>query len=278
MPIPVPRPSLAHPAALPETVGAVVFDVDGVLEYRGRVLPGAIDLVAHLKQRHVPVRILTNSTLKSRRSCAARMRRQGFDVDTEEVITASYATARHLRALAPRSCWVMLEGDGLDEFAAFTQSRDDPEVVVVGDLRDRFTPANLNLALRHLVRGATLVVMITEQVDGSQGALELTVGAYGRMLESAAGVRATWIGKPHRPMFDLVMESLPGLTPGRVLMVGDKVSTDIAGARRAGMCTALVRTGEHKPSDLSGPVAPDVVLDAVADLLPVWTASERMTK
>ena len=255
-----------HLNALRQAVDAVVFDIDGVLEYRGQVYPGATDLVAHLKRLLIPVRILSNSTLKSRRSCTAKLRQKGFGVEEDEVFTASYATAVYLRTLNPRSCWIMLDGDGLEEFAEFIQTRDNPEYVVVGDYRNKFNFRNLNLALGCLNRGAGPIVMITEQVDGSLGHLELTVGAYGRMLEVAAGIRATWIGKPQRYMFDLALQSLPGLPPERVLMVGDKVITDIAGARKAGMRSALVRTGEFRPTDLGHPAVPDVVIDSVADL------------
>ena len=252
---------------LRNAVDAVFFDIDGVLEYCGQVYPGATDLVAQLRRRGVPVRILSNSTLKSRRSCTARLRQKGFDVVPDEVFTASYTTAAVLRTLKPRSCWVMLEGDGLEEFAAFHQTRDNPEYVVMGDYRDNFNFRNLNRALDCLARGAGLIVMMPEQVDGSLGHLELTVGAYGRMLEAAAGIRATWIGKPQRYMFDLALQSLPDLPPERILMVGDKVITDIAGARRAGMRSALVRTGEFRPADLDHPAAtPDAVVDSVAEL------------
>jgi ribonucleotide monophosphatase NagD (HAD superfamily) len=59
----------------------IIFDLDGVLEYRGQVFPGAIELIAGLRRRGLPVRVVTNSTLKNRRSCAAKLRRQGFSME-----------------------------------------------------------------------------------------------------------------------------------------------------------------------------------------------------
>jgi phospholysine phosphohistidine inorganic pyrophosphate phosphatase len=52
-------------------------------------------------------------------------------------------------------------------------------------------------------------------------------------------------------------------------MLGDDIEADIAGAQRAGLHTALVKTGKFRPADLDGPVAPDVTLDSVASL-PAW--------
>jgi hypothetical protein len=50
---------------------------------------------------------------------------------------------------------------------------------------------NINKALKFLLNGSKFIVMITETVDRSMGGVELTVGAYGKMLEDAARVKYT---------------------------------------------------------------------------------------
>jgi ribonucleotide monophosphatase NagD (HAD superfamily) len=62
---------------------------------------------------------------------------------------------------------------------------------------------NMNKALRLLQNGSKLIAMITEIVDNSMGEVELTVGAYGKMLEEAANVKTTYIGKPNRYVFEM---------------------------------------------------------------------------
>jgi ribonucleotide monophosphatase NagD (HAD superfamily) len=49
-------------------------------------------------------------------------------------------------------------------------------------------------------------------------------------------------------------------------MVGDRVATDIIGARAAGLKSVLVKTGEFKESDLNGDVQPDYAIDAVREI------------
>jgi ribonucleotide monophosphatase NagD (HAD superfamily) len=44
-------------------VKGVIFDVDGVLKFRGQVYPGAIQVVNHLREKGLILRFLTNSTL-----------------------------------------------------------------------------------------------------------------------------------------------------------------------------------------------------------------------
>ena len=246
-------------------IRGVLFDINGVLEFQSEVYPGAVDLLYFLRSKGIAFRIISNSTLKSRQVCTDKLNRQGFGVVQEEVITASWATARYLRTLKPKSCWVMLKGKGLDEFKEFNLDEEAPEYIVVGDYREEFKFENMNKALKLLLQGARLIVMISEKVDHSLGGVELTVGAYGRMLEDAAGIKATYIGKPSPYMFDIALEDM-GLDRSEVLMVGDRVSTDIIGARQAGVPSVLVKTGEFKPEDLAGDIQPDFMVDAVGDI------------
>ncbi len=248
-----------------ERFEGIIFDVDGVLEFQGKVYPGAIELLESLSEREIIIRILTNSTLKSRRYCAEKLNRMGFSLDESEVITASFATAKYLKTLHPRSCWVMLKGEGLEEFKDFNHDTENPEYVVMGDFRDDFNFQNMNKALKCLRNGSRFIVMITETVDNSMGDLELTVGAYGRMLEDAANVRATYIGKPNKYVFEIALSTM-NIQKSKVLMVGDKIATDILGAKNAGIKSALVKTGEFRESDLNCDIEPDYVFDSIKDI------------
>jgi inorganic pyrophosphatase len=241
----------------------VIFDVDGVLEYQGKVYAGAVELLEELRRLGTDVRILTNSTLKSRRSAALKLRNKGFPVDDDQVVTASYASAQYLREHDARSCWVMLKGEGIEEFHDLPQDPERPEYLVLGDCREEFNFATMNRALKLLMGGARLIVMIPEMIDSSMGDLELTVGAYGRMLEEATKTRAVYIGKPNRYIFEIALHGMKVGDRGRVLMVGDKVSTDILGEQQAGARSALIKTGEYRDGDLGGPILPDHVFESI---------------
>jgi phospholysine phosphohistidine inorganic pyrophosphate phosphatase len=251
---------------MPTEIRGMIFDIDGVLEYQGRICPGAVETMDGLRKRGIVLRFLTNSTLKSRRSCAEGLRKRGFQVSDEEVITASHATAVYLRELKPRSCWVMLEREGLDEFQEFRQDLEDPEYIVVGDNRSVFDFDHLNLALRLLLNGAKLIGMQSELTDTSLGEPELNVGSWVGMLERASGVTAVYIGKPSPFVFDLTMKTM-GLGKSEVVMVGDRVSTDVKGAKGYGIRSALLMAGEFDPRELGGSIEPDFLLESLADVL-----------
>lgn len=246
-------------------VKGIIFDIDGVLEFQGKVYPGAIETLAGLREQGVCLRFLTNSTLKSRRSCTEKLVRRGFEAHEQEVITASYATAAYLRRLKPRSCWVMAAREGVEEFHDFVIDDRDPEYVVVGDCRDGFNFDNLNAAVRMLLHGAKLIGMQGELLDTSMGDVELNVGSWVGMLERACGRPAVYIGKPNPFVFELALEAMR-LEKSDVLMIGDRVHTDIVGARNVGLRSALVRTGEFDPRELEGEIQPDFILESVREL------------
>jgi ribonucleotide monophosphatase NagD (HAD superfamily) len=85
--------------------------------------------------------------------------------------------------------------------------------------------------MNRALKGVRLLLMIPVEVDHSLGSVELTAGAYGQMLEDAAGIKATDIGKPGTYLIDVALEGI-NADCARVLMIGDRVATDILGARR----------------------------------------------
>ena len=251
-----------------ENIRGFIFDVDGVLEFQGEVYPGAIETIDLLRDNGIVLRFLTNSTLKSRASCAGRLRESGFQIFDQEVITASYATARYLDELKPNSCWILLEREGLNEFRDFQQDTDNPEYIVVGDNRSKFNFELLNKALRLLLKGTKLIGMQSELIDLSMGEVELNVGSWVGMLERASGVKATYIGKPNPYVFELTLRTM-GLDKSEVIMVGDRVVTDVRGAKDFGIRSLLLKTGEFKEQDLDLDVKPDFVFDSIRDLLTI---------
>ena len=97
------------------------------------------------------------------------------------------------------------------------------------------------------------------------GGLAPETGAVLAFLETAGGRTAEVVGKPNRFMFDWALEVLD-LPANQVVMVGDTMATDIAGARAAGLRAVLVESGNPQAEDPA--LTPSLRLPAVADLIP----------
>jgi ribonucleotide monophosphatase NagD (HAD superfamily) len=85
-------------------------------------------------------------------------------------------------------------------------------------------------------------------------------------IETAAERRAAYVvGKPEAAMYEAARDRLG---PGRTLAVGDRLDIDVAGARRAGLDSALVLTGgtTRAEADAADP-RPTYVADSLAALV-----------
>lgn len=243
----------------------ILFDIDGVLEYQGKVFDEAPEVVDLVREMGIEIRFLTNSTLKSSRSAAEKLIKKGFKVFQNEVITASYATALYLKQLKPKSIWLLLAREGVEEFKDFTIDEENPEYVVIGDCRDSYNFATMNKVLQKVVGGAKLIGMISELIDSSLGTLELNVGSWVSMIERAANVKATYIGKPNKFVFDIIINGF-NIDRKRILMVGDRVSSDVVGAKNAGIKSVLIKQGEFLLQHLNTKIKPNYILENIADL------------
>ena len=144
--------------------------------------------------------------------------------------------------------------------------------MVIGDLGSAWDFATLNRAFRllHSNPEATLIALGMTRYWKAADGISLDVAPFVAALEHATGRKALVLGKPAAEFFQAAADRL-GVPNREVLMVGDDVETDIAGAQSAGMRAALVRTGKFRELDLEGSVTPDAVMDSVAEL-PAWWA------
>jgi len=70
-------------------------------------------------------------------------------------------------------------------------------------------------------------------------------GRVAQVYERLGGA-VEWFGKPYPAIYAEALRRLAGVEPARVLAVGDSPAHDILGGARAGVATALVRTGVHE--------------------------------
>jgi len=245
-------------------IQGLLIDVDGVLRIDYDPLPGAIDALSDLRRRDVPFRLLTNTTVRTRHSLGALMRRIGFEVEDHEIITAGAATAAYLRRRFPdQPCYLITTGDVADDFAGVPLTNGmDARVVVIGGAEHNFTYAALNHAFRLLLNGATLVAMHRGKYWITSQGPTLDAGAFIRGLEYVTGKRARVVGKPAAPFFRAGFRSL-GLPPEQVAIVSDDLLQDIVPAKRLGLTGILVRTGLFVEPDLDS-AKPDCVIDSFA--------------
>lgn len=245
-------------------IRAILLDLDGTVYQDGNALPGARSTVHAVREAGAAVRFVTNTSRRSSRAVQERLAELGVDAQLDELVTAPLAAAAWLRRHHVRRVALCLPEAAHEDFAAFTLDDRAPDAVVVGDLGEAWTYPRLNQTFRWLLDGATLVAIQKNRYWRSGGDLVLDAGPFVAALEFAARAEAVLVGKPSREFFAFAAASA-GCGLHDVVMVGDDIEGDVAGAQAAGALGVLVRSGKFREDDLERG-APDAVIATVADL------------
>jgi ribonucleotide monophosphatase NagD (HAD superfamily) len=138
-------------------------------------------------------------------------------------------------------------------------------VVVVSGHRG-FDYAELLTATRALQGGAALFATSRDPTLPMPGGAWPGTGAVLAAVETASGAVAEIGGKPEPHLFELARGRIAGAE--RVAMVGDRVSSDVEGGRRAGLETVLALSGATSREAAESAVPPpDHIVEDLAGLV-----------
>jgi HAD superfamily hydrolase (TIGR01450 family) len=233
----------------------IVFDLDGVVYVGNRAVPGAPETIRALAGAGTPVAYATNNASRRATEVAQVLTSLGLPARADDVVTSARATAELLAADLPSGAPVLPVGAPAlrEELAAagltpVAGAQDRPVAVVQGYGPD-VGWALLAEACVAIRAGARWVVTNTDATMPSPRGPLPGNGALVAALRTALAGREpdTVVGKPEPVLFAAAAAHRGA---SRVLVVGDRLDTDIEGARRAGMDSLLVLTGVTSPTDL----------------------------
>lgn len=252
-------------------VRGVVLDVDGTLVRGATAIPGAAEAVRRLRET-CEVALVSNNPTKPPAAYAERLGTHDIPVDPERVLTSGTVTADLLADDHADDDLFVVGAPGFEELLAERSLRttEDPDAadVVVGSYDEGFDYHRLKESLWALADEATRFVGTDPDVtipteDRPLPGSGAIVGAMAGVAEREPDVIA---GKPAEPTRRAVLATL-GLPAEEVLVVGDRLNTDVALGVEGGMQTALVLTGVTERADVeNSDVQPDHVLESIRDV------------
>lgn len=258
--------------ALADQFDGFLVDLDGVVWVGREPVPGAPEALAKLLAAGKRLAFVTNNPGCRPEAYAERLRSLGVPVAAGQVVTAGTAVARMAAAAAAGGGAFVIGGPTLREMVAEAgatplEGEDGrrAEVVVVSGHRG-FDYEELLTAKLALDAGAALLATSHDPTMPMPGGEWPGTGAVLAAVETASGRRAEIAGKPERHLFEMALEAIG--RPSRVAMVGDRVSSDIAGGRAAGLATILALSGTAGRAEAAAAEpAPDHAIESLAGLL-----------
>ena len=258
-------------------ISNLILDMDGVLWRGNTPMPGLAAFFDYLNQNGFGYVLATNNATKTAEMYVEHLANFGVSIPSNLILNSAEATARYLKSHFPEKRTAYIVGEkGLHDAMTsqgfelvihedFVGDSLTVDFVVVGFTRYVCYPQLASAA--HLInKGASFIgtnpdVSIPTEFGPLPGA-----GALLAHIEAATGKKPTVIGKPNRPLFDSALEVL-NASPDNTAMVGDRLATDIAGARNAGLKTILMLSGITKEEDLeASSIQPDYVMANLSDL------------
>jgi 3-hydroxyisobutyrate dehydrogenase len=253
------------------TYDGLIVDLDGVIWLGKHPIEGAAEAIERLRASGTKIVFVTNDPQWSRAELAARLNAAGIPAQSEDVLTASAATAAYIASLdhlsggralviGPAALRVEVEQAGFETLPSSKAAA--AGVVVVGG-HDGFDYVELCAAMTAVAAGAELFATGRDPIVPTHDGARPATGAILAAIETATGTAATVVGKPEPHLFSSARELLACCE--RVAVVGDNLVSDVAGAKAAGIDAILVLTGATTSRDLErARVQPDVVVSSIA--------------
>jgi 4-nitrophenyl phosphatase len=264
-------------------LGGFIIDMDGVLWHGNKPLSGLTEFFSSLRKAKIPFVLATNNASLTQQQYIKKLADMGVEVNANEILTSSMATAQYLKETLPtskRRVYVIgesgliepLQQQGFEITSTYyptdPQANTDDvwaDVVVSGLDRDlnwnKLATATLNIragADFYATNADTTLPTELGEVMGNGGVLAA--------LTAATGVEPIVIGKPEPILYQQAFEIL-GTDKHNTIAIGDRLNTDILGAVNAGMRSIMVLTGVSSEADLVDiDYAPDWIFKDIQEI------------
>ena len=247
-----------------------IFDMDGTIYLGERALSFALSYIQDLRSRGKRILFFTNNASRSPEFYLQRLTRMGFAPTREEILTAGDVTIRFLQTERPGKRVYLLGTELLaGSFRKAGIELSDEAEIVVTSFDTELTYAKLERACTLIRGGAEFLCTHPDFNCPTEDGFIPDSGAIAAAVTASTGVKPRFFGKPYRDAAEMIL-AYTGCKASEACIFGDRLYTDIALGKNAGITAVLVLSGETRREDLANASAeqqPDLVIDSIADLL-----------
>lgn len=252
------------------SVKGLIVDLDGSVYVGDKPIEGVPEAIEKLRRRGIRILFLTNNATKTPQEYLQKLENMGIRVTLQDILTSSVIAASYIKQVyGPSKVYVV----GTKALEKVLRSYGHEVVesgssIVVAGLDFDFNYQKLSRALREIRRGAKFIATNRDATIPIDGDIMPGAGSIVKAIEVASGVKPVVVGKPSKIAIRESLKRLK-LRPEEVLVVGDRLETDIKMGRRFKCLTALVLTGVTKDvvfSTLPEQLKPHLVIKSLAEL------------
>lgn len=271
-----------------------LFDGDGVIYKENEPIEGALSFIQSLLDDDKQIFILTNNSTKTRLDFRNKLSKFGLDIPIDKILSSAFLTAKYIAKISPSAKSYIIGEEGLkeefsnfgltvvnedsetNETGIFEMDFDDVDYVVTGmDRKLNYVKISRAVHILKSFESAKFIATNADFTFPTKYGLIPGGGAMIKILEELSGRRAEKIiGKPESQMFVSAKE-ISKSDVNKIIMFGDRLETDIVGAKNVGITTCLVLSGVTTMKDLerlNENNSPDIIINSLQDAYDTYTA------
>ena len=243
----------------------IIFDLDGTIYTGEKLLPGAKQTVAWLKENDFSVIFISNKPLESNLTYSRKLSKLGIPTTSNEIINSTNALIYYLKEHFPNArLFPIGESPFCNELAKFFELSENPNNidVVIASFDRGFNYKKLNIGFQAIKNGAKFFATNADPTCPVPNGEIPDAGAIIGALEGCSNKKVEFVaGKPSKLIINLSLDRL-NTTPEKCILIGDRLSTDIRMGKESKIKTVLVLSGVTSKNDIAkSSIKPDYVID-----------------
>ena len=250
-----------------------LLDMDGTIYLGDELIDGAREFLNALNNKGKKYIFLTNNSSKSREIYVDKLKQLGINANVEDVFTSGEATTIYLKDQKTNARIYLLGTKALEAefqregFILEKKRHMDIDYVVLG-FDTSLTYEKLWAACEYIAEGVEYIGTHPDfNCPLADGKFMPDAGAIAAFIEASTGRSPKVMGKPNREIIESIAKKY-NLHKKDMIMIGDRLYTDIKTGKNAGINTALVYSGETKEEDYeNSDIKADYVFNSIKDMI-----------
>ena len=249
-----------------------LFDMDGTIYLEDKLIEGSLELLELIKSQNKKYVFLTNNSSKNVNTYLKKLKRMGIEVNKENIFTSSKATAIYLleNYKSPKVYCVGTNDfiKELEEYGVIVKKEKDYNVncVVVG-FDTELNYEKIKIACELISSGKDFIATNIDLVCPIKDSKFIPdCGAICNLIKAAVNIEPKYMGKPNKKIIDIISNAL-NIEKDKIVIVGDRLYTDIEIGINSGVDTICVLTGETTKEDIENShIKPTYIVNSVKNI------------
>ncbi len=254
-----------------EKYNGFIFDLDGTL-YRGnKVIENADKVINEIKKLGKKIVFVSNKTISSIDDYYQFLTENNFNISKNEFVTSTIVTKNSLKKnYSGKNFFAIGEDYFINEIKSvglnFTKDHNNVDILLI-TLDRNLNQNKIEIAVNCLRKNAKFFASNIDNTCPIEGGeiwdAGLTISKLEKMTNKTLEIN---FGKPSELMMNEILNKL-NLPKDQILLVGDRLETDILMGNNFNIDTVLVSTGVKNVEKKFLNIQPKYVLNSVYDLL-----------